>query len=353
MTEGQASIRAFGERDGDLRRLAGRTIAFAGYGNQGRAQALNLRDSLRAASLNADVRIIASALHDETWAHAEADGFAVLPLSEAAAAADIIFFLIPDEEQLDVFRNEVAPHLRANDALVFASGYALAFERLQPPPDVDVLLLAPRMIGRQMRQRFEQGQGFYSYLSVEQDASGRAWPVLLALAKGIGTLSAAGGGALELSARDEAVLDLFQEQGFGALFGAMMFEMLRVGQEAGLPPEALVLDFYLSGEIAESMQAMADLGFVEQSYLHSRTSQYGGMTRTLRLDREPIRRHLQRAMEEITSGAFAREWAAERATGCENFEKMRDLGRQLNPFSPIEARLRELLRQAQARGETS
>jgi ketol-acid reductoisomerase len=344
------AFRAFGESDGELRQLAGRTIAFIGYGNQGRAQALNLRDSLRAASLAGDVTIVASALRDETWSQAEADGFPLRTVPEAAQAADVLFLLVPDEALPDIFAAQIAPHLNPNDALVFATGYNLAFGTLPVPSNVDVVMVAPRMIGRQMRLRFERGDGFYSYLAVEQDASGNAWPLLLALAKGIGTLSA-GGGAFELAARDEAVLDLFHEQGFGALFGAMMFEMLRVGQEAGLPPEALVLDYYLSGELAESMQAMAELGFVEQSYLHSRTSQYGGMTRSLRVDREAIRKHLEEVMREITSGDFAREWAAEQSGGAENFEKLRALGRQHNPFTPIELRLRELLREVHDRSE--
>jgi len=351
MSEATPSIRAFGEADGDLHDLAGRTIAFIGYGNQGRAQALNLRDSLRAESLDGDVRLLVGTLRDETWTQAEADGFPVRPVSDAAETADILFLLIPDEELGQVFANEIAPRLSANDALVFASGYNLAFEALKPPPEVDVLLLAPRMIGRQMRQLFEQGKGFYSYLSVEQDASGRAWPTVLALAKGIGTLSSSGGGAFELSARKEAVLDLFAEQGFGPIIGATVFVMLEVAKEAGLPLEALILDTYLSGEMAQTFQAMADLGFVEQARLHSRTSQYGGMMGTLAIDREPIRQHLKRALERITSGEFTREWTAEQAAGCENFERLRALGATHNPFTPVEERIRDALREAQARGK--
>ena len=340
-------MRVFGVADGDLRPLAGKTIAFVGYGNQGRAQALNLRDSLRGAYLDS-VRIIASTLHDETLDHAQADGLPVLPAPEAAEAADVLFLLVPDEELPGLFRTEIAPHLKPKDALVFASGYNLAFDGLDLPNNVDVLMLAPRMIGRHVRSLFEQGRGFYSYVAVEQDASGQAWPLLLALAKGIGTLGP-GGGAFELSARNEAVIDLYMEQGFGALFGSLVFQTLATAIEAGLPPEAMVLELYLSGEMAETMHAMADLGFAEQSRLHSRTSQYGGMMGTLSIDREPIRQHLKRALERITNGDFVREWTAEQATGCENFEKLRDLGASHNPFTPIEQRIRDALREAQAR----
>jgi len=335
--------RAFGRHDGDLSLLDGRTIAIIGYGNQGRAQALNLRDSL-----GDRASIVVGTLRDETWARAEADGLAVRETADAASFADVVFLLVPDEELPKVFVERIAPNLHANDALVLASGYNLAYGGIAPPADVDVLLLAPRMIGRQLRELYEAGKGFYSYIAVEQDASGRAWPTLLALAQGIGTL-AEGGGAFELSARDETLLDLYHEQGFGSLLGTTMFLMLEVGVEAGIPAEALALDLYLSGEAAETMRAMAELGFYEQSRLHSLTSQYGGMMRTLAFDREPVKRHLQLIIEELKSGAFAKRWAAERDADYENFEKLRDLARQANPFSPIEERIRAAFEQAHER----
>ena len=348
MTDDVTPIRAFGESDGDLGHLDGRSIAIVGYGNQGRAQALNLRDSLRRAQPSHGVRdILVATLKDGSWEQAEQDGFSPRPLPEVAEAADILFLLIPDEDLPPVFAAEIAPHLQKGDALVVASGYNLAFGELTVPPDVDVLMLAPRMIGRQLRELYERGEGFYSYVSVEQDASGRAWPTLLALAKGIGCLRL---GALELSAKDEAVLDLFHEQGLGSLLGSMIFLMLEVGVEAGLPPEAMVLDLYISGEMAETFQAMAELGFVDQSRLHSLTSQYGGMMRTIGMDREPMRKHLVKIIEEIRDGSFAKQWAAERAAKYENFEKLRALGRERNPFTPIEERLRVVLREAQERG---
>jgi ketol-acid reductoisomerase len=342
MTNEPAALQCYGEPAGDVANLDGRAIGVIGYGNQGRAQALNLRDS-------GAKNIRVGTLRDETWELAERDGFPVAPAAEVAEVADLLMLLVPDEELPMIYAEEIGPRLNAGNAIVFASGYNLAFSDLDIDEGIDVLLLAPRMIGRQMRELYEEGRGFYSYVSVERDASGRAWPALLALAKGIGTLRA-GGGAFELSARDEAVLDLFHEQGFGSLLGATMMLLLEIGQEAGLPPEALVLDYYLSGEMSETFQAMADLGFYEQSKLHSRTSQYGGMMRTIGLDREPLRKHLVDVIQDITSGAFAKRWAAEQAGGCETFEKLRSAGAVANPFSPIEARLRELIREAQADG---
>ena len=349
MSANAPSLRAFGEADGDLAHLDGRNVSFIGYGNQGRAQALNLRDSLSARGGDARTGIVIGSLQDDSWRQAEADGFQVCSIAEAARAGNVLLLLVPDEGLPETFVSQIAPHLEPNDALVLASGYNLAFGGIAPPPDVDVLLLAPRMIGRQLRQLYEEGKGFYSYVSVERDASGRAWDTVLALAKGIGTLSASGGGAFELSARDEAVLDLYHEQGFGSLIGTTMFLMLEVGLQAGLPPEALALDFYLSGEAAQTFQAMADVGFYEQSRLHSLTSQYGGMMRTLGFDREPVRRHLLRIIEEVRSGAFARQWAAEKEAGYENFDRLRALAREANPFSPIEALVRAALEKAQGR----
>jgi ketol-acid reductoisomerase len=323
-------LRAFTEEDGDFRHVAGRTIAFIGYGNQGRAQALNLRDS-------GAERIIVGTASDDTWGQAKADGFEPRNAADAASVGEIIFLLVPDEVLPEVFRDDIAPNLNANNTLVFASGYNLAFAGIQPAVDLDVVLLAPRMIGRQVRQLFERGDGFYCYVSVEQDASGRAWPTLLALAKGIGALRR---GAFELSAWDETVIDLYMEQGFGAAYGSLVFQALAVGIDAGISPEALVLELYLSGEMGETVQAMAELGFVEQSRLHSPTSQYGGMTRSLRFDREPLRKHLQQALNEIRSGAFAKEWAEERASNYAKFNEFRSLADKANPFTAIEQRIR-------------
>ena len=321
MTADVPPMRAFGESDGDLRHVADRKIAFIGYGNQGRAQALNLRDS-------GVTGIRVATLKDGTWEQAEADGFPLGPVDKTVQEADVLFLLIPDEDLPAVFPTEIAPHLKPNDILVFASGYNLVYDGVTLPPDVDVMLLAPRMIGEKLRQLYERGEGFYSYVAVEQDASGQAWPLLLALAKGIGTLR------------------------LGAIIGSAVLLMLEVGKEAGLSLEALVLDGYLSGEMAETFEAMAEYGFFEQSKLHSRTSQYGGMTRTIGYDKDVMRQHLQKAIEGIKDGSFAREWAAERETGAENFERLRDLGRKHNPFTPVEERLRASLREAQARGRS-
>lgn len=334
--DGGTPFRAFVERDGDLSVLDTRTVAVIGYGNQGRAQALNLRDSGVAG-------IVVGARADESREQAALDGFAVRGIEEAARTADVLLLLIPDEDLPEVFTDQICPNLQARDAIVLASGYSLAFGGLEPPADIDVLLLAPRMIGRQMRELYLRGKGFYSYVSAEQDASGIAWPLLLSLAKGIGSLRA---GAFQLSARLEAVLDLYHEQAFGSALGVSLALMLEVGMDAGIPPEALVIDLYLSGEIAESLQAAAELGFFEQSRLHSLTSQYGGMTRAIEMDRGPLRAHFARILDDIQSGEFARRWHKERDGHYREFERLRELARAANPFTSIEQRVRDALARA-------
>jgi ketol-acid reductoisomerase len=339
--DGNSRLRAFVEEDGDLSVLAGRTVGVIGFGSQGRAQALNLRDS------GVD-RIIVGTRMDESREQAARDGFTVSGIREAAIAADVLLLLIPDEDLPEVFAEQIAPHLQSGNAVVLASGYGLAFAGLSPPPDIDVLLLAPRMIGRQMRQLYARGDGFYSYVSVEHDASGGGWPLVLALAKGIGSLRR-GGGAFELDARTEAVLDLYHEQAFGSVLGVSIALLLEVGATAGIPAEALALDLYLSGEVAESLQAAAEVGFYEQSRLHSLTSQYGGMMRALEMDRASLRAHFTRILDDVQSGEFARRWHQEREGNYSEFEQLRELARQANPFTPIERRVQDAL--ARARDE--
>lgn len=346
MTDDVQVMRVYGAPDGDVRRLEGRTVAFIGYGNQGRAQALNLRDSIAAASVWCE--ILVGTANDETWHQAEADGFRVLSPSDAVDAVEIVFLLVPDEVLPVIFEETIGPHLKDGDVLVFASGYNIVHDFVTMPDHVDVVLLAPRMIGRQVRQLYERGLGFYSYIAVEQDASGKAWKTLLALAAGIGTLEPPGG-AFELSADMETLLDLYHEQGFGSLLGMTFYTFLEVGIEEGIPAEVLALDLYLSGEAAETLQTMADVGFYEQSKLHSRTSQYGGMMRSLALDREPIRQHLRKIARELKDGTFAKQWAEEQESGAETFENLRKLAGQANPFTPIEERIRKLINDAQSR----
>ena len=320
------------DSDADLAVLEGETIAVIGYGNQGRSQALNLRDS--------GLDVIVGVRADETRAQAADDGFEVGPIADVAERAAVILLLVPDEVMPAVFEADVRPGLAAGNALCFASGYTVAFETLTPPGDVDVVLLAPRMIGAGVRQRYEEGRGFPSFVGVHQDATGRAREVLLALARGIGTTRV---GALELTFAQEAELDLFNEQGFGPAFGHVMLSAIQTLVDAGYPVEAAVMEIILSGEFAYSMQKIVELGFFDQLELHSHTSQYGAMTRSMRFVGSEIPDSMRNVLEEIRSGAFAREWEAEREAGMPMFTQLKEL-RHTHPIGAWDRRTRKAFR---------
>ena len=203
-----------------------------------------------------------------------------------------------------------------------------------------MLLLAPRMLGAQVRASFLDGRGFVSYLSVERDASGTARSRLLALALAVGALRR---GALELDAASEALLDLFVEQSVGAWLGTALQLAFQVGVQAGLPAEALVLELYMSGEMAATLQAFADTGFMRSVALHGPTAAYGGFLRTLAIDRAAMQRQFQETLQDIRGGAFAARLQAEQAAGFPTMATIRQLVGGDDPMSAAEAGVRAAL----------
>ena len=327
------SFRVFRESDGDVAHLANRRIAVVGYGHLGRPLALNLRDSCQA-------RLAVACDADDSRRQALSDGFEVLAIAEAVAGADIVLLLIPDEIQPALFCEQVRPHLQPGAALVLASGYCLAFKLLEPSPETDVLLLAPRMIGKCVREMFLSGQGFLSYVSVEADATGRAWETLLALAKASGALRR---GALEVSAETEAHLDLFIEQSLGPWLGAAVLTAFQVGLEAGLPGEGLLLEMYASGEMAKTFQAMADQGFFSSVALHGYAAAFGGLTQTMAIDHESIARSMTAALTSIQNGDFAKSLQNEVQDGYPCRQMLDQMSAFLSDLMRAEERLRRRL----------
>jgi len=238
MTNPNASqVRVYRAADAPPGALAGESVAVLGYGHLGRTAALNLRDS------GAKVRI--GNREDEYAEQARAEGFEVVSIT-TAAADDVVYVLLPDEVIPTLFDAEIAPVLRPGSAIAFGSGYSLAFGLIHPPDTIDVLLVAPRMAGAAARARYLAGEGFWACVGVEADRSGRARRRMLGLAEALGALRT---GAIELRAADEAALDLFVEQTVGPLLGAAIMTAFEVGREAGLPPEVLVMEMYMSGEM--------------------------------------------------------------------------------------------------------
>lgn len=285
------------EKDGDLSKLKGKTIGIIGYGNQGRAQALNLRDS--------GFDVIIGNIKDRYRKLAVDDGFTTYSIREATEKSTVIFILIPDEKMNEVFEKDIRSQIRSGSVLVFASGYNIGFKLLKPPENIDILLIAPRMIGVGVREKFLNNEGFFSFIAIGQDASGHAKETLLALTKSIGTLKK---GAIMLTFRQEAELDLFNEQAFGPAFGRVLLSSIYTLIEAGYPPEAVLVEMYMSGEMAYTYKKMADVGLIKQVEFHSKTSQYGAMSRGIRYRKLPFKSKMIRILKEIQNSEFTREW---------------------------------------------
>jgi ketol-acid reductoisomerase len=327
---GETPVRVYRAADVPPGALAGESVAVLGYGNLGRTAALNLRDS------GAKIRI--GNREDEYAERARSEGFEVVPIA-TAAAADVVYVLLPDEVIPDLFDPEIAPALRPGSAIAFGSGYSLAFGLIHPPAEIDVLLVAPRMAGNTARARYVDGHGFWACVGVESDRSGRAHQRMLGLADALGVLR---GGAVEMSAKMEATLDLFVEQTVGAVLGMAIVMAFEVAREAGVPGEALVLEMYMSGEMEAVFQAFRETGFFRASEDHGPTAVFGGILRSLDMDRDAMASGFRRVLEDIRSGGFARRFQEEARNGYPMLEFARALIHGGSAITEAESRLRRL-----------
>jgi ketol-acid reductoisomerase len=291
------------EADASLEVLQDRTIALIGYGSQGHAQALNLRDS--------GLKVVIGARQGGSWERAQADGFPVMPVAEAVAQADVVMMLISDEQQPRVYSESVAPHLRMGVALGFAHGFNLHFGQILPPPDIDVFMVSPKAVGPQLRRLFITGHGAPCLIAVHQDYTGNARTIALAYAHALGGTRA---GVYETTFREECESDLFGEQvvlcgGVPALIKAA-FETL---VEAGYQPE--VAYFECLHELKLIVDLLYESGISGMQFAISDTAQYGALTRGPRLIGEAARAEMRRILHEIQTGQFAREWLLENQVG--------------------------------------
>ncbi len=326
----ETKVKVYRTEDAPPRALAGEVVAVLGYGNLGRTAALNLRDS--------GIKIRVGNREDEYAERARAEGFEVVPLA-LASSDDVVFVLLPDEVIPAVFERDVTPALRPGSAIAFGSGYSLAFDLIHPPESVDVLLVAPRMAGVSARARYVAGDGFWGCVGVEADRSGRAQQRMLGLAEALGVLRA---GAVQMTAKAEASLDLFVEQTVGAVLGMAIMTAFEVGRDAGIPAEALALEMYMSGEMEIVFRSFREAGFFRSSEDHGPTALFGGMIRTLEMDREAIMTSFRATLEDIRSGGFARRFQEEAKNGYPMLDMARAMIHGPSPITDAEARLRLL-----------
>ncbi len=301
------------ESDTFLSFLTESVVAVVGYGNQGRAQALNMRDS------GVD-HIIIGSRKDDSYDQALRDKFPVYPIADAVGRADVVMMLVPDEVQPSLFARDVVPHLRPGGLVSFASGYNVAYRLLDLPAHADVVMVAPRMIGEAVRNLYIDGKSFPAFVDVEQDFTGHAEDRMLELALAIGALRE---DALRVTFAQEAWMDLLTEQAVWPLIMHVMESAVSIEVEAGLPLEAVLSELYLSKEPAEVFERAATVGLFEQMKFHSRTSQYGQLTALPEVAKLPIGDYIRRVLHgRIMSGAFATEWTEEQKLGSQTLERL-------------------------------
>ncbi len=292
------------DADADLDLLSGKTVAVIGYGSQGHAHALNLRDS--GVSVVVGLRAGSSSIEA-----ARQEGLEVLPPAEAAARGDLVMILAPDEHQARLFADDIAGGLGAGDALLFAHGFSIHFGQIVPPQGVDVLMVAPKGPGHLVRRTYAEGAGTPALMAVQQDASGNARELALAYAKGIGCTRA---GVIETSFAEETETDLFGEQ--VVLCGGLT-ELVRAGfdtlVEAGYNPDLAY--FECLHELKLIVDLMYEKGISGMRYSISNTAEYGDLTRGRRIITDETRAEMRRILAEIQTGRFAKEWLEENQVG--------------------------------------
>ncbi len=300
------------DSDANLDLLNGKTVAIIGYGSQGHAHALNLKDS----GVNVVVGLYEGS---RSTAKAEAEGLTVKSVSDAAAAADMIMILLPDEVQKTVYKESIAPNLAAGNVLAFAHGFNINFAQIVPPDNVDVVMIAPKGPGHLVRRTYEQGQGVPALFAVYQNASGKARDMAMAYAKGIGGTRA---GILETTFREETETDLFGEQ--VVLCGGLS-ELIKAGFEtlieAGYQPELAY--FECLHEVKLIVDLVVEGGLANMRYSISNTAEYGDYTRGPRIITEDTKKEMKQILKEIQTGQFAREFVLESQAGNPGFNAIR------------------------------
>ncbi|MEI7888758.1 MAG: ketol-acid reductoisomerase [Actinomycetes bacterium] len=313
------------DADADLSLLEGKTVAVIGFGSQGHAHSLNLKDS--------GVDVVVGLRSDSASAEkARAAGLEVLEPAEAAARGDVVMLLVPDERHREVWEGGVREGVVPGNLLLFGHGFSIHFGEITPPEGVDIALVAPKGPGHLVRRQYTEGSGVPGLIAIEQDATGNAFPLALAYARGIGCTR---GGVIQTSFREETETDLFGEQ---AVLCGGVSELVRAGYEtlveAGYDPRLAY--FECLHELKLIVDLMYEKGITGMRHSISNTAEFGDLTRGKRVIGEESRAAMKAILGEIQSGEFAREWIAENNAGQENFQRMRE--EQSNHLIEVEGR---------------
>ncbi|WP_329057510.1 ketol-acid reductoisomerase [Amycolatopsis sp. NBC_01480] len=325
------AVEIFYDDDADLSIIQGRKVAVIGYGSQGHAHSLSLRDS------GVDVRI---GLQEgsKSRAKAEEQGLRVLSVAEASAEADVIMILAPDTKQRYIYEEHIAPNLKDGDAIFFGHGFNIRYDLIKPPGNVDVAMVAPKGPGHLVRRQFVDGKGVPCLIAVEQDATGGAQALALSYAAAIGGARA---GVIKTTFTEETETDLFGEQavlcGGASALVQTGFEVLT---EAGYAPE--IAYFEVLHELKLIVDLMYEGGIARQRYSISDTAEYGDLTRGPRVISPAVKQEMKKILGEIQDGTFAREWVAEDEAGRPNFTKLEEQGNQ-HPIEATGKKLRDLM----------
>jgi ketol-acid reductoisomerase len=325
------SVPVYYDADADIDVVRGRSVAVIGYGSQGHAHALNLRDS------GVDV-VVGLREGSASRARADAEGLAVTDPAGAAGRAEVVMVAVPDQQHADVYRDDIAPNLNEGDALLVAHGFSILYGEIEPPAGVDVAMVAPKSPGHLVRRTFAEGKGTPGLLAVYQDATGGAHPLALSYARAIGCTRA---GVLETTFKEEVETDLFGEQvilcgGVTALIKAS-FETL---VEAGYAPESAY--FECLNELKLIVDLIYEGGLSWMRHSVSDTAEYGDFTRGPRIVTPETRAAMREILEEVQSGAFATEWITEYRAGAPNLAEFRARDRH-HPVEEVGARLRSMM----------
>jgi ketol-acid reductoisomerase len=325
------ALKIYYDKDADLGRLDGKTVAIVGYGSQGHAHAQNLAAS--------GVNVVVGLRKDSSsCAKAEAAGLRVVTAAEAAREADIVMLTLPDEVAADVYRTEIAPALSPGDYLAVAHGFNIHFQAIQPPADINVFMVAPKGPGHTVRSHYEQGRGVPSLVAVHADPSGDTLQIALAYAKGLGAGRA---GIIETSFREETETDLFGEQ---AVLCGGLTSLMAAGYEtlveAGYAPEMAY--FETIHEVKLIVDLIYEDGIANMRYSVSNTAEYGDLTRGPRVIDADTKARMKQILGEIQRGEFAKEFILENKAGGVSFKALRKHGEE-HPMEAVGARLRNLM----------